>query len=172
MSARAFGLSNRINRISRIKHTRKQHERVSIFNTPGPLDEWSAATSIAEHLTLSPSRFQVGCSRGAILTDPPKLRITLRCLLEVLRNETTARRGGPGSFDGVEEGCSGLKSAAEASHGSRGASRCVSITRLGKDGPRRVARLLRCVYSMNNESLNSDLSSLLKEGDCDELIHR
>ena len=120
---------------------------MSAFNTPGPLDEWSAATSIAEHLTLRPSRFQVGCSRGAILTDPPKLRITLRCLLEVLRNETTARRGGPGSFDGVEEGCSGLKSAAEASHGSRGASRCVSITRLGKDGPRRVARLLRCVYA-------------------------
>ena len=78
-------------------------------------------------------------SRGAILTDPPKLRITLRCLLEVLRNETTARRGGPGSFDGVEEGCSGLKSAAEASHGSRGASRCVSITRLGKDGRRLAA---------------------------------
>ena len=103
--------------------------------------------SIAEHLTLRPSRFQVGSSRGALLTDPPKLRITLRCLLEVLRNETTARRGGPGSFDGVEEGCSGLKSAAEASHGSRGASRCVSITRLGKDGPRRVARLLRCVYA-------------------------
>ena len=95
------------------KHTRKQHERVSIFNTPGPLDEWSAATSIAEHLTLRPSRFQVGSSRGALLTDPPKLRITLRCLLEVLRNETTARRGGPGSFDGVEERCSGLKSAAE-----------------------------------------------------------
>ena len=103
---------------------------MSVFNTPGPLDEWSAATSIAEHLTLRPSRFQVGCSRGAILTDPPKLRITLRCLLEVLRNETTARRGGPGSFDGVEEGCSGLKSAAEASHGSRGASRCVSIATL------------------------------------------
>ena len=121
--------------------------------------------SIAEHLTLRPSRFQAGSSRGALLTDPPKRRITLRCLLEVLRNETTARRGGPGSFDGVEEGCSGLKSAAEASHGSRGASRCVSITRLGKDGPRRVARLLRCVY-------NSDISSLLKEGDCDELIHR
>ena len=91
---------------------------MSVFNTPGPLDEWSAATSIAEHFTLRPSRFQVGCSRGAILTDPPKLRITLRCLLEVLRNETTARRGGPGSFDGVEEGCSGLKSAAEVSHGS------------------------------------------------------
>ena len=91
---------------------------MSVFNTPGPLDEWSAATSIAEHLTLRPSRFQVGCSRGAILTDPPKLRITLRCLLEVLRNETTARRGGPGSFDGVEEGCSGLQSAAEVSHGS------------------------------------------------------
>ena len=112
---------------------------MSVFNTPGPLDEWSAATSIAEHFTLRPSRFQVGCSRGAILTDPPKLRITLRCLLEVLRNETTARRGGPGSFDGVEEGCSGLKSAAEASHGSRGASRCVSITRLGKDGRRLAA---------------------------------
>ena len=88
---------------------------MSVFNTPGPLDEWSAATSIAEHLTLRPSRFQVGCSRGAILTDPPKLRITLRCLLEVLRNETTARRGGPGSFDGVEEGCSGSKPAAEVS---------------------------------------------------------
>ena len=129
------------------KHTRKQHERVSIFNIHGPVVEWRAAVSIAEHLTLRPSRFQVGCSRGAILTDPPKLRITLRCLLEVLRNETTARRGGPGSFDGVEEGCSGLKSVAEASHGSRGASRCVSITRLGKDGPRRVARLLRCVYA-------------------------
>ena len=109
-----------------------------MFNTPGPLDEWSAATSIAEHLTLRPSRFQVGCSRGAILTDPPKLRITLRWLLEVLRNETTAQRGGPGSFDGVEEGCSGLKSAAEASHGSRGASRCVSITRLGSARPRTV----------------------------------
>ena len=47
------------------------------------------------------------------MTDPPKLRITLRCLLEVLRNETTARRGGPGSFDGIEERCPGLKSAAE-----------------------------------------------------------
>ena len=105
---------------------------MSVFNTPGPLDEWSAATSIAEHFTLRPSRFQVGCSRGAILTDPPKLRITLRCLLEVLRNETTARRGGPGSFDGVEEGCSGLKSAAEASHGSRGVSRCVSITKAAR----------------------------------------
>ena len=120
------------------KHTRKQHERVSIFNIHGPVVEWRAAVSIAEHLTLRSSRFQVGSSRGALLTDPPKLRITLRCLLEVLRNETTARRGGPGSFDGVEEGCSGLKSAAEASHGSRGASRCVSITRLGKDGRRKA----------------------------------
>ena len=106
-----------------------------MFNIHGPVVEWRAAVSIAEHLILRPSRFQAGSSRGALLTDPPKLRITLRCLLEVLRNETTARRGGPGSFDGVEEGCSGLKSAAEASHGSRGALRCVSITRLGKDGP-------------------------------------
>ena len=91
---------------------------MSIFNMHGPVVEWRAAVSIAEHLTLRSSRFQVGSSRGALLTDPPKLRITLRCLLEVLRNETTARRGGPGSFDGVEEGCSGLQSAAEVSHAS------------------------------------------------------
>ena len=47
------------------------------------------------------------------MADPPKRRITLRCLLKVLRNETTARRGGVGSSDGIEERCSGLKSAAE-----------------------------------------------------------
>ena len=44
---------------------------MSAFNTPGPLDEWSAATSIAEHLAPWPSRFQVGCSRlRALLADP------------------------------------------------------------------------------------------------------
>ena len=62
---------------------------------------------------------QVGSLRRALLAGPPrKLRTTLHCLHDVLWNETTARRGGLGSFDGIEDGCSGLQSAAEVSHAS------------------------------------------------------
>ena len=37
-----------------------------MFNTPGPLDEWSAATSIAEHLILRPSLCRKTCGYGPI----------------------------------------------------------------------------------------------------------
>ena len=67
---------------------------MSIFNMHGPVVEWRAAVSIAEHLTLRPSRFQVGCSRGALLADPPKRRCNVaplgRCLVK--RDDGTSRR--------------------------------------------------------------------------------
>ena len=60
---------------------------------------------------------QLSSARGPLLADPFNRSSNVAQPARGLGKGGDGERGGLGSFDGVEEGCSGSKPAAEVSHG-------------------------------------------------------